>query len=149
MEQGEEKGKRDPLMVGCPPGRDNRRTGFGCGGFMSPMRRVAQAAHRTPEAQYTDNTETPREPQEMADTQHVDEERDSTKRQFPPTERNIPTTSEQYSNQWEDNNGEPEIIVEQVPLLNRGPPTSQSKLETIPESTTIVTTTPVTTTGPH
>ena len=52
------------------PGRDNRRNGFGHGGFMGPMRRVAEVAHRTPEAQYTDNTETPRESQEMAETQH-------------------------------------------------------------------------------
>ena len=33
-----------------PPGRDNRKIGIGCGGFMSPMLRVAEAAHRTPEA---------------------------------------------------------------------------------------------------
>ena len=94
---------------------------------MSPMRRVAEAACRTPEAQYTDNTEVPREPQEMVDTHHVDEERDSTPRQFPPNERNIPPTNEQYSDQWEDDNREPEVIVEHVPVLNRGPPTSQSE----------------------
>ena len=35
-----------------PPGRDNRRIGIGCRGFMSPMRRVAEAAHRIPEALY-------------------------------------------------------------------------------------------------
>ena len=39
------------------PGRDNRRPGVGRGGFMSPMRSVAEATHRTPEAQYTNNTE--------------------------------------------------------------------------------------------
>ena len=66
---------------------------------MSPMRRVAEAAHRMPEAQYTDNIEAPRGPQEMVHTHHVDEERDSTPRQFPLTERNIPTTSEQHSDQ--------------------------------------------------
>ena len=88
---------------------------------MSPMRRVAEAAHRTPEAQYTNNTETPREFQEMADTQHVHEERLNP--ETISSERNIPTTNEQYSNQWENNNGEPEIIVEQAPLLNGGPPT--------------------------
>ena len=62
-------------------------------------------------------------------------------RQFPPTERNIPTNSEQHSDQWE-----PEIIVEQAPLLNGGPPTLWSECGTIPEITTTVTTTPVTTT---
>ena len=59
-----------------PPGRDNRRPGVGWGGFMSPMRRIADTAHRTLEAQYTNNVEVPREPQEMVDTHHVDEERD-------------------------------------------------------------------------
>ena len=82
-----------------PPGRDNRRPGVGCGRFMNLMRRVEEAARRTPEAQYTDNIEVPREPQEMVDTHHVNEERDSTLRQFPPNEQNIPPTNEQYSDQ--------------------------------------------------
>ena len=38
------------------------------------------------------------------------------------------------------------IIVEHVPVLNGGPPTSQSEWETIPEDTRTVTTTPVVTT---
>ena len=82
----------------------------------------------------------------MVDTHHADEERDSTPRQFPPKERNIPPANEQYSNQWEDDNREPEVIVEHVPVLNGGPPTSQSEWETIPEGTRTVTTTPVVTT---
>ena len=102
-----------------PPGRDNRRIGIGCGGLMSPMRRVAEAACRTPEAHYTNNVEVPRESQEMIGTHHVDEEGDSTLRQLSPIERNIPTTNEQ----WEDNNREPEIIMEQIPLLNGVLPT--------------------------
>ena len=76
-----------------PPGRDNRRIGIGRGGFTSPIRRVAEAARRTPEAHYTDNVDTPRELKEMIDTHHVDEERDSTLRQVLPTERNVPTTN--------------------------------------------------------
>ena len=67
---------------------------------MSPMRRVAEAACRTPEAHYTDNVDIPRESQEMIDTHHVDEERDSALKQFFSTERNVPTTNEQR----EDNN---------------------------------------------
>ena len=128
-----------------PPGRDNRRTGTGRGGFMSPMRRVAEAAHRTPEVQYTDNTETPGESHEMVDTHHIDEERNSTLRQIPPTERNIPITSEQHSNQWEDDNREPEIIVEHVLLLNRGPSNSWRERETSSEAARIITTTPAAT----
>ena len=113
---------------------------------MSSMRRVAEAACRTPEAQSIDNTETPREPQKMADTQHVDEERDSIQRQFPPTERHIPTNGEQHSDWWEGTNVELEIIIEQAPLLNGGPPTLCSEHGTIQESTTMVPATPVTTT---
>ena len=128
-----------------PPGRDNRRTGIGHGGFMSPMRRVAEAAHRIPEVQYTDNTETLRESHEMVDTHHIDEEKNSTLRQIPQTERNIPTTSEQHSNQWEDDNREPEIIVEHVPLLNGGPSNSWSECETSSEAARIITTTPAVT----
>ena len=109
---------------------------------MSPMRRVAEAACRTPEVQYTDNTETPRESYKMVNTHHIDEERNSTLRQIPPTERNIPTTSEQHSIQWEDDNREPEIIVEHVPLLNGGPSNSQSEHETSSEAARIITATP-------
>ena len=109
---------------------------------MSPMRRVAEAAHRTPEAHYTDNVDAPRESQEIIDTHHVDEERDSTPRQFLQTERNVPTTNEQ----WEDNNREPEIIVEQIPLSNEVLPISWGETETISENTVVTTTTPITTT---
>ena len=77
--------KERPSTNRPPPGRDNRRPGVGWGGFMSLIRRVAEAAHRTPEAQYTNNI-VPREPQEMVDTHHVNEERDSTLRQFPANE---------------------------------------------------------------
>ena len=128
-----------------PPGRDNRRTGIGHGGSMSPIRRVAEAARGTPEAQYTDNMEAPRDSHKMVDTRHIDEERNSTPRQIPQTERNIPTTSEQHSNQWEDDNREPEVIVEHVPLLNGGPSNSWSERETSSEAARIITTTPVVT----
>ena len=54
MREGEDR----PLNGKLPPGRDNRRSGVGHGGFMSPMRRVAEAAQRTPEVQYSEGTET-------------------------------------------------------------------------------------------
>ena len=113
---------------------------------MSPMRTVAEAAQRTPEAQYVEGTETPRRPQTVTDTQHIDGERNSTPRPTPLSEESTPTTREQYSNQWEDNNREPEIIVEHVPLINGGPPTSWNEPETIPESVVVSTTAPITTT---
>ena len=48
-----DKVKRSPTDR-PPPGRDNKRIGIGHGGFMSLMKRVAEAACRTPEAHYTD-----------------------------------------------------------------------------------------------
>ena len=60
----------------------------------------------------------------MVDTHCADEERDLTPTQFPPNERNILPANEQHSNQWEDDNREPEVIVEHVPVLNGGPTTS-------------------------
>ena len=62
----------------------------------------------------------PREFQEMTNAHHVDGEGDSTSRQLPPIERHIPTINEQ----WKDSNREPEIIMEQIPLLNGMLPTS-------------------------
>ena len=50
---------------------------------MSPMRRVAEAAQRMPEAQYSEGTETPRRSQTMTDTQYINEDRDSNPRPTP------------------------------------------------------------------
>ena len=60
------------------------------------------------------------------------------------SEERTPTTREPYSNLWEDNSRGPKIIVECVPLLNGGPPTSQNEPEAIPRSAVTV---PITTTG--
>ena len=81
----------------------------------------------------------------MTNTQNIDEDRDSSLRLTPQPE--APTTGEPYSDQWEDNNREPEIIVEHIPLLNGGLPTSQNEPETIPRNVIVPTTTPMTTTG--
>ena len=42
--QRRREGEDRPPNGSPPPGRDNRRSGAGCRGFMSPMRRVAEAA---------------------------------------------------------------------------------------------------------
>ena len=83
----------------------------------------------------------------MTDTHYTNEDRDSTPRLTPQPEERTPTTREPYSNRWEDNNREPEIIMEHVPLLNGGPPTSQNEPETIPGNVVVSTTTSMTTTG--
>ena len=83
----------------------------------------------------------------MTDTQYINEDRDSTPRLTPQLEERTSTTREPYTNQWEDNNIEPEIIVEHVPLLNGGPPNSQNEPETIPGNIVVSTTALITTTG--
>ena len=42
--QRRREGEDRPPNGRPPPGRDNRRSGAGCKGFMSPMRRVVEAA---------------------------------------------------------------------------------------------------------
>ena len=77
-EQRRREGEDRPPNARLPPGRDNRRSGIGHRGFMSPMTRIAEVAQRTPEAQYSEGTETPRRPQAMTDTQYLNEDRDPT-----------------------------------------------------------------------
>ena len=69
---------------------------------MSPVRRVAEAAQRTPEAQYSEGTETSRRPQAMTDTQYPNEDRDPTPGQTGPSEQRLSITREPYSDQWEE-----------------------------------------------
>ena len=45
-------------------------------------------------------------------------------------ENNIPSTAEQPLNEREDTIGDPEVVVERVPLLNGGLPTSQQDVVT-------------------
>ena len=83
----------------------------------------------------------------MTNTQNIDEGRDSSLRLTPQPQGRTPTTGEPYSYQWEDNNREPEIIIERIPSLNGGPPTSWNEPETIPVIVIVSTTTLMTTIG--
>ena len=58
-----------------------------------------------------------------------------------PMENNIPSTVEQPLNEREDTIGNPEIVVEHVPLLNGGPPTSQQDVATPITTTETITST--------
>ena len=64
-----------------------------------------------------------------------------------PMEDNIPSTMEQPLNERENTIRDPEVVVECVPLLNRGPPTSQQDTVT-PITTTGTTTFTTAPTGP-
>ena len=83
----------------------------------------------------------------MTNTQNIDEGGDSSLRLTPQPEGRTPTTGKPHSDQCEDNNREPEIIMEHIPSLNGGPPNSWNEPETIPGIVIVSTTTLMTTMG--
>ena len=58
-----------------------------------------------------------------------------------PMENDIPSTVEQLLHEREDTIGDPEVVVERVPLLNGGPPTSQQAVVTPITTTETITST--------
>ena len=97
---------------------------------MSPMRRLAEAVCRVPSVQDI-NVEGTME--NLPDTPINDQWDDSievTPELNQPMENNIPSTVEQPSNERENTIRDPEVVVERVPLLNGGPPTSQQDVVT-------------------
>ena len=116
---------------------------------MSPMRRVAEAAHRVPEVQDTNVEETPREPPSINVTDQWSEERDFIPESSQPLEVNLPSSVEQQESVREDVVWEPEIVTEHIPLLNGGPPVSWEETRTNITNTVATTTfTPTTGTVP-
>ena len=113
---------------------------------MSPMRRVAEAAHRVPEFQDINIGETPREPPNINVTNQWSEGRDFIPESSQPIEENLLLTVEQQVSMREDIIREPEVVIEHIPLLNGGPPTSWGESRTTIAST-VATTTFAATTG--
>ena len=113
---------------------------------MSPMRRVAEAAHRVPEAQDINIVETPRGPPNVNVSDQWSEGRDLIPELSQPIEEILPLAVEQQASVREDTIRKPEVVVEHVPLLNGGPPTSPEESRTTIAST-VATTTFATTTG--
>ena len=113
---------------------------------MSPMRRVAKAAHRVPEVQDINIVETPRGPPNINITNQWSEGRDLLPELSQPIEEILLLTVEQQASMREDTIREPEVLVEHIPLLNGGPPTSWEEARTTIAST-VATTTFATTTG--
>ena len=91
---------------------------------MSPMRRVAEAARRVPEVQDINIVETPRGLPNISITDQWSEGRDLILELSQPLEKILPLTVEQQPSVREDTIREPEVVVEHIPLLNGGPPTS-------------------------
>ena len=113
---------------------------------MSPLRGVAEAARRVPEVQDINIGETPREPHNINVTNQWSEERDFIPELSQHIEENLPLIVEQQVSMREDIVRESEVVIEHLPLLNRGPPTSRGESRTTIAST-VATTTFATTTG--
>ena len=113
---------------------------------MSPMRRVAEAAHRVPEVQNINIVETPRSSPNINITDQWSEGRNLLPELSQPIEEILLLTVEQQPSVRVDTIREPEVVVEHIPLLNGGPPTSQEESRTTIAST-VATTTFATTNG--
>ena len=111
---------------------------------MSPMIRVAEAAHRVPEVQDINITESLRDPTDINIMAQENEEWNIISEPSQPIE-DLPSTVEQQTGVKDDTIREPRMVEEHVPLLNGGPPTSREEHRTTIINTaataTLVTTT--------
>ena len=135
----EERKKEHPLRT--PSERDPRCNTFGQGGFMSPMRRVAEATCRIPEVQDTDMREAPSGHIEENESTQENEERDMRLNLRSPIREVSQAITKPQMREREGNIQEPEIIVEQALLLNGGPPTARELPRSLPVMGTTTTTT--------
>ena len=97
---------------------------------MSPMRRVAEAACRVPEVQDINITEIPRDPTDTNIMEQENEGQDIIPESSQPIEEVLPSAVGQQTSVRDDTIREPEMVVEHVPLLNGGPPTSREEHRT-------------------
>ena len=112
---------------------------------MSPMRRVAEAAHRVPEVWDINISESPRNPTDTNIVEQENEGWDIILEPSPTTEGVLTSAVGQQTGMRDDTIGEPRMVEEQIPLLNGGPPTSREEHRTTTMNTaatiTFVTTT--------
>ena len=113
---------------------------------MSPMRRVAEVACRVPEVQDINITEIPRDPTDTNIMRQENDGWDIVPEMSPPIEEVLPLAVQHQPSVRDDTIREPEMVVEHIPLLNGGPPTSREEHRTTITST-VATTTFVTTTA--
>ena len=102
---------------------------------MSPMRWIAEAVCRVPSVQDINVKGTMENLPDTPINDQWDDNIEATPELNQPMENNIPSTVEQPLNEREETIGNPEVVVERVPLLNGGPPTSQQDVVT-PVTTT-------------
>ena len=107
---------------------------------MSPIRTVAEAACRVPEVQDINITEIPRDPTDTNIMEQENEGQDIIPELSQPIEEVLPLAVGQQTSVRDDTIQEPEMVVEHVPLLNGGPPTSRGEYRTTIISTVATTT---------
>ena len=117
-------------IFGSSSDREPRHNVSGRGGFMSPMRRLAEAVRRVPSMQDINVERTMENLPDTPINDQWDDNIEATPDLNQPMENNIPSTVEQPLNEREDTIGDPEVVVERVPLLNGGLPTSQQDVVT-------------------
>ena len=94
---------------------------------MSPMRRVAEAALRVPGVQDINITEIPRDPTDTNIMEQENEGWDIIPELSQPIEEVLLLAVGQQMSVRDDTIREPKMVVEHVPLLNGGPPTSREE----------------------
>ena len=110
-----------PLTFGSSSDREPRRNTLGRGGFMSPMRRIAEAVRRVPSVQDVDVVTTRENIPETSVNNQWDDGIDVTPELDTQTNSRMPSTMNYSSLERENVNVEPIIVTEHVPLLNGGP----------------------------
>ena len=126
--------------IGSFSDREARRNVFGGGGFMSPMRRIAEAAPRVPEVQDMTISHSPRDPTDVNIVEQETERPDLMLESSPTIEEGIPTTVEQQTGVRDDTIREPRMVEEHIPLLNGRPPASREEHITTTINTTATST---------
>ena len=94
---------------------------------MSPMRRVAETAHRVPEVQDINISDSPRDSTNINIMEQETEGWDIILESSQTIREVIPSNVEQQTGVRNDTIREPRMVEEYVPMLNGGPPTSREE----------------------
>ena len=131
----------DKRTFGSSSDREPRHNVSGQGGFMSPMQWLAEAVRRVPSVQDINVERTMGNLPDTPINDQWDDSIEATPELNQPIENNIPSTVEQPLNVRENTIRDPEVVVECVPLLNGGLPTSQQDVVTPITTTETITST--------
>ena len=131
-----------PPTFGSSSDREPRCNALGRGGFMSPMRWIAEAVRRVLSVQDVNIVSTV---ENIPDTPVNDQWDDSigvTPELNPPIDNSISSSINPLLHEREDTSEDPLIVAEHVPLLNGGPTTSQQAVVDSTPTTGTITSTP-------